>query len=473
MIPARPSRADNPTTRAQEIEELEKRLSGTAKKAGERRRKVLSARYRLWLVVKTSAKRGFDILSASLLLTVLSPLLVILLLLSQGRLDKEPRLGRWAEPFNLLAFRLAAGGLSGLFRSLRFHNLAVLVNILRGDLSWIGPRPLRMEEASAAERLQWRRWTLYPGVLSLWWIRKRANINFDSEWATDVEYERQQSFWGDAGVAARALPALLYGGAPDASEDSISVLGLRMDNITMSDTLRWIGDRAREAVPRQICFVNADCANRAWTNRAYRNVLNSSTMTLADGIGVKLAGRLLGRPVRQNVNGTDLFPRLCALLAEESRSVFLLGAKPGVADAVAEWIQRNAPTCRVAGFRNGYFRPEEEGAVVDSIAQSGADVLLVAFGAPRQDLWIAEHLPRLGVKVAIGVGGLFDFYSGRIARAPQWMRDTGLEWLFRFMQEPGRMWRRYFVGNAQFLFRVTLERLGSRPWEKESTKCAR
>jgi N-acetylglucosaminyldiphosphoundecaprenol N-acetyl-beta-D-mannosaminyltransferase len=112
------------------------------------------------------------------------------------------------------------------------------------------------------------------------------------------------------------------------------------------------------------------------------------------------------------------------------------------------------PGLEIAGARDGYFRPEEEGAVIEAINGSGARILLVAFGAPRQELWIARWRDRLAPPVAMGVGGLFDFYSGRIPRAPVWMREIGLEWVFRLMQEPGRMWRRYVIGNPLFLYRV-------------------
>ena len=109
---------------------------------------------------------------------------------------------------------------------------------------------------------------------------------------------------------------------------------------------------------------------------------------------------------------------------------------------------------KIAGTRDGYFDPEEEKAVVDTINESGARILLVAFGAPRQEFWLECWRERLVPPVGMGVGGLFDFYSGRIPRAPVWMREIGLEWVFRLMQEPGRMWRRYIIGNPLFLFRV-------------------
>ena len=119
------------------------------------------------------------------------------------------------------------------------------------------------------------------------------------------------------------------------------------------------------------------------------------------------------------------------------------------------------PELPVRGYHHGYFSPEELPEVIADIKASRAEVLLVAFGVPKQDQWIEEHLGETGALLAMGVGGLFDFYSGRIPRAPAWIREVGMEWFYRFWQEPRRMWRRYFVGNAVFLTRVVRERLGS------------
>ena len=149
-----------------------------------------------------------------------------------------------------------------------------------------------------------------------------------------------------------------------------------------------------------------------------------------------------------------MFPRLCAALEQQGLRLFLLGAKPGIAERVRAWIAAAYPHLVVCGTQHGYFTPAEEPAVLARIAAAKPDLLLVAFGAPRQDLWLAQHQAATGATVAMGVGGLFDFYSGVMPRAPQWMREIGMEWLFRFIQEPRRMWNRYFVGNAVFLGRV-------------------
>lgn len=272
----------------------------------------------------------------------------------------------------------------------------------------------------------------------------------------EYEYESIAVAEGPADAPdAHSTPTLLGGpGAPD----RIRLFGIPIDNLAMSGAVRAVVDRLDDDAPHQVCFVNADCVNIACRNRPYLDVLRGASLVLADGMGMKLAGWASGSRIRENVNGTDLFPRLCAALAGSGKRVFLLGARPGVAEAVGDWIGRDYPDLVVAGCRHGYFLPDDEPAVVRHVAASRADLLLVAFGAPWQDIWIHRHLPELRVKVAVGVGGLFDFYSGRIPRAPVWIRTLGIEWLYRLSREPGRLWKRYLLGNAVFLGRVAAER---------------
>jgi exopolysaccharide biosynthesis WecB/TagA/CpsF family protein len=211
-------------------------------------------------------------------------------------------------------------------------------------------------------------------------------------------------------------------------------------------------------------FVNAHCLNTACTHAAYRRVLEQSTLLLPDGSGVKLAFRLQGRQLIENLNGTDLFPHLCAAAAQHGLSIYLLGAEPGIAARVGDNMVRRYPQLRIAGSRDGFFSDEQNEAVIDEINRSGADILLVAMGVPRQELWLAQHLDRLQSTINMGVGGLFDFYSERISRAPLWLRRMGMEWTWRLLQEPGRMWRRYLLGNPVFVLRALYDAV-TRPRE--------
>lgn len=240
---------------------------------------------------------------------------------------------------------------------------------------------------------------------------------------------------------------------------SITIRGLRLLNLAMDEALAAIEASLTARQATRITFVNADCVNIAATDEAYRSNLERTDWVFVDGIGMRIAGRLMAQPIRDNVNGTDLFPLLCESLARSGKRLFLYGARPGVAAAAAIWAQTHYPGLQVAGTEHGYAAPEEAAQIAAKIRASNADVLLVALGAPHQEAWIASHMHASGVTVAIGVGGLFDYYSGRIARAPLWMRRSGLEWLFRLLQEPGRLCRRYVIGNAVFLYRIASDRL--------------
>jgi N-acetylglucosaminyldiphosphoundecaprenol N-acetyl-beta-D-mannosaminyltransferase len=410
-------------------------------------------------------RRGLDIGLSLLLIVLAGPLWLLagmLRLVGQARATRTQRVGRGGVPFWERSLALS-GRCAWLGRWLPLRRLPALFNVLRGEMAFVGPRAVSPDDPLLARPDSPWRFAVRPGLVCLWWLRQRANIDYEDEVAADYEYIATRSPRRDMGILLRALWTLPFTPTRRTCPPRVHVLGLRIDNLSMADAVNEIVRRAEARQPTQVCFLNADCVNIACRDAEYRRTLRQSPLVLADGIGLKIAGKLLGRDIRQNVNGTDLFPRLCDALAGSGLRLFLLGARPGVAEAVARWSTKQYPRLRVVGWRDGYFSGEEEPAVLRQIAASGADVLLVAFGAPRQDVWIERNLAATGASVALGVGGLFDYYSGRIPRAPQWMRELCLEWLFRVYQEPGRLWKRYFLGNGLFLARVLGERLWGPP----------
>jgi len=453
----------NPKDRTREVEALYRRFSKTGRVRMRVRRMMWTLLWTLVVQPLSGVKRALDLLISLCLLLGFSPVLLPAYFISGHSLKRIPRLGRYCRPFDEYAFR-GEDGLGGkIIRICRLTRWPVLLNIVCGDMSFVGPRAVSPEELSPQERAVWRRYNVRPGLISLWWVRQRANIAYGAELDTDLEYVEKHGLWADLGLSLRAIPAMLYGGGVATAQDQITLLQIPLHNLTMAESIEDIFSRLNRETPSQVCFVNADCANIAYKNAQYLRVLQGADLCLADGIGLKLGAKILGQDIKQNVNGTDLFPRLCEALSDTGKGLFLLGAKPGVAEAVAQWVRENAPGTALSGWRHGYFASEEETAVLEEIRGSGASLLLVAFGAPRQDLWISEHLNETGVKLAMGVGGLFDFYSGRLPRAPLWMREMGMEWLYRLIQEPGRLWKRYLIGNSVFLFRVIWERLFGDP----------
>jgi N-acetylglucosaminyldiphosphoundecaprenol N-acetyl-beta-D-mannosaminyltransferase len=399
-----------------------------------------------------SARRTLDFSLAFLSLLLLTPLwLPWLVRWAIDRTAPKPsiKLGRHFVPYWEYTFPDGR----------RFNRFLVLWNLLAGHVSVVGPRPASPDEFNLADPVTRRRFAVKPGLVSPWWIRQRANIAYGREIDADAAYVNSRSLVRDAAILLRALVAACYGRSRP-SADRIALFGIEIDNLTMDHAIAEIvAATDGNGPPRQISFVNADCVNLAHRNARYREALAGSTRVFADGIGMKIAGRILGSEIRENLCGTDVFPRLCAALAEANKSIYLLGARPGVAQAACEWISRTHPAVRIAGFQDGYYDSAHEPAIVAAIAKSRPDVLLVAFGAPKQELWIAQHLAASGARVALGVGGLFDYYSGRIPRAPLWVREIGMEWVWRLIQEPGRLWKRYLAGNIVFLTRTFVLRL--------------
>ena len=206
----------------------------------------------------------------------------------------------------------------------------------------------------------------------------------------------------------------------------------------------------------QITTPNAEFVMRARWDQPFRVVLNAAALSVPDGAGLLLAGRLLGTPLREQVTGTDLAVRLAELCAAEGLRLFLLGAGEGVAAEAGRRLQMRFPGLEVAGAYAGSPGVDDEGAILGRIRAAGpVDVLLVAFGAPAQEMWIARNLPRTGARLAMGVGGALDFIAGRVPRAPRWLRRVGFDWLYRLVRQPWR-WRRQ-LALPQFVLAVLWE----------------
>ena len=229
------------------------------------------------------------------------------------------------------------------------------------------------------------------------------------------------------------------------------ILGIRFSDLTYSEVLTWTRGVLGANRPHQIVLANVHTLNLAYESVEYRRRLTLASLVLRDGSGVKQASRWYGRPLRHNYVGTDFIPQLVRDLAPGDVSVFLFGARPGVAARAAVELCRRCPGARVAGALDGFIDRTD---ALRRINAARPDLLLVALGNPLQECWIADNLARLDVKLAIGVGALFDYLAGEVRRAPRWVRRAGCEWVFRLLVEPTRLWRRYLIGNPKFIYRV-------------------
>ena len=253
---------------------------------------------------------------------------------------------------------------------------------------------------------------------------------------------------------------------------SVTVLGCRIEALTMDDTVAAVDRICREGGPVQHCVVNASKAVLMQTDHRLRDIVNSCALVNADGQSVVWAARLLGRPLPERVAGVDLFVRLLALAEERGYGVYFLGATRDVVEGVVARVRREHPRLTVCGHHDGYLRAGDTEAVIAEVRETGPRLLFVGMPSPRKEYWLAENLEALAVPFAMGVGGSFDVYAGKTARAPLWMQQAGLEWFYRFSREPRRMWRRYLFGNAAFVRLVGREYVAQRGAGRRATDVA-
>lgn len=234
---------------------------------------------------------------------------------------------------------------------------------------------------------------------------------------------------------------------------AIRILGVRVDDVTQAEALAYAAHLLRQRGAHQIATVNPEFVMEARRNPTFRAVLEATDLNTPDGFGLLLAARWQGTPLRGRATGVALVQQLAALAAEHGYRVFLLGAAPGVAEQAASALSARYPGLQIVGCFAGSPHPHHEPFLQQIIAAARPDILLVAYGHPAQDLWIARNQPVLHIPLAMGVGGVFDYLSGRVPLAPRWMRQIGLEWLFRLLVQPHR-WRRIVVAVPLFAWTV-------------------
>ena len=251
--------------------------------------------------------------------------------------------------------------------------------------------------------------------------------------------------------------------------ERMSILGVKVDVAQIPDVIlqmrRWIG--RREAC-RYIAVTGMHGITEARHSKEFSRVLADADLVVADGMPLVWIGRLRGHALSRRVYGPELMLRFCRETAPTGCRHYFLGGALGVPEKLAESLTTSCPGIVVVGTHSPPFRPctaEEDEAIIESINRARPDVLWLGLGTPKQELWMRRHRDRLHVPVMIGVGAAFDFLSMRRKQAPVWMRERGLEWLFRLCQEPARLWKRYLVNGPEFGFLVALELLGLRRFE--------
>jgi len=245
----------------------------------------------------------------------------------------------------------------------------------------------------------------------------------------------------------------------DGSRPAAAIFDIPIDLAQPTELLRTISIWASEPCTRRVMYVNAHVVNQSRVTPGLGGALRRADLVYCDGYGVRLAARLLNLPVPHRMTGADWIWGLAALCELAGHSVYLLGSEPPIAREAAERLRRWHPRLDVVGAHHGYFdlhSPHNE-RVIEEINAHRPHIVLVGMGTPKQELWVDRYAAQLGGAVVWTVGALFDYVSGHTPRAPRWLADNGLEWIFRLAIEPTRMWRRYLIGNPIFLRRVASE----------------
>lgn len=240
----------------------------------------------------------------------------------------------------------------------------------------------------------------------------------------------------------------------------LEVLGVPVAQLERDEALAVAEELVADPAPRTLVYVNAHTLNLASTDEAFRRVLCSAGVVLNDGAGLAIAGRIHRSPFPANLNGSDFTVDLLARAAARGWRVWLHGARPGVSERAGAALRARIAGLELAGTTHGYVDDADLPEVLEAIRAAGTDLLVVAMGNPLQELWLERHLPATGARLGVGVGAFLDFTAGEVRRAPAAFNRLGVEWVWRLAMEPGRMWRRYVVGNPVFLWRVAREAVG-------------
>lgn len=240
--------------------------------------------------------------------------------------------------------------------------------------------------------------------------------------------------------------------------ERIQMLNTFVDNLSMKETIMVVDEYIQKQIPLHLMGINADKINALQNNARLRKIVNECKVINADGASVVWASKVLNKPLKERVAGIDLMCELLRLAEKREYSIYLLGARQEVVEKTKEAIQAKHPRLKIAGIRNGYFPEKEWQEIGRDIIQKHPQIVFVGITSPLKE-YLVEFLQNMNVNcVFMGVGGSFDVLSGRIPRAPKWVQNIGMEWLFRVIQEPGRLWKRYFFGNMQFILRVYTEK---------------
>lgn len=248
--------------------------------------------------------------------------------------------------------------------------------------------------------------------------------------------------------------------------NKVNILESFIDNVSFDEAIQKICvfiDNRKQAF---VVTPNIDHIVKLKRDPEFREIYKNADLVLVDGVPILWAARFLGTPLKEKISGADLFPKLCEIAANKGYKLFFLGGRPGAALKAADVLKSKYQNIQIVGVYSPPFGFEnlkdENDKIVKMIKDSGADILFVGLGAPKQEKWIYKHKDKYQVPVSVGIGVSFEFVAGVIKRAPPWMQKTGLEWFWRLMMEPARLWKRYLIDDTKFFWLVLKQKLSNR-----------
>lgn len=397
--------------------------------------------------------RAIDILVGSSAIVLCSPLFAMSFIRSHFKnesfLRKEIALDALHRPVHQLYLRHSRYSACGLFLS-----------VLKGHMSLFGidrlPQNCVLERPFKGLNTDTR--YCPAGILSL--ANTHRNIGLiaaNKSLSIPLQLKSLEGVNYFTSLLKALLTQCLFSSEALNERESFYLFGLRINNHSMDEALEWLASKPSKTCQTAV-FVNVNSVNQALEDCLLKSAINSADKIFADGSGVRMGARKLGVALKANVNGTDLLPLLCERAQVDGLSIFLLGSRPGVANLAAKKLQQTYPGLTIAGTHHGYIEPNEDptraNSVVDIVNRSKADILLLGLGSPIQEQWLIAHRKHLQCSKALAVGGLFDYFSGNVPRAPLFFREIGMEWLWRLFQQPAQKWQRYVIGNPLYLLRL-------------------
>ena len=248
-----------------------------------------------------------------------------------------------------------------------------------------------------------------------------------------------------------------------ASSEKVAIFGIKIDNISMDETIEKVEEFIAKDKGRLFCTPNVDGVIIAKKDREFNKIINSAGLVTCDSIYIYWASKFLGTPLKDRVAGSDFLPKFSKVAAEKGYSLFFLGGEEGITEIAAQKLRKSYPKLNIVGIltpdHKSLKNDKENIKIVKEINKTKPDILFVGFGTPKQEKWLNKNLHALNTKVAVCVGGTFNVISGQRKRAPIWVQRIGLEWFWRMMQEPRRLWRRYLINDSKFIWIVLKEKV--------------